>query len=78
MPLSDYLALGLHAGYQTIDDNDAFGTPDYADWSISLTTSMIGLDWSVAYVDTDLSYDECFGGDNLCGATAVGTISKSF
>jgi uncharacterized protein (TIGR02001 family) len=78
VPLTDYLALGLHAGYQTIDDNEAFGTPDYADWSISLGTSMFGLDWSVAYVDTDLSYDECFGGDNLCGATAVGTVAKSF
>lgn len=77
-PLTDYLSLGAHAGYQTIDDNENWGTPDYTDWSISLSTSMFGLDWSVAYIDTDLSDSECFGGSDLCDATAVGTVSKSF
>ena len=77
-PLAEYLTLGAHAGYQTIDDNEQWGTPDYADWSISLGTSMFGLDWSVAYIDTDLNESECFGGSDLCDATAVGTVSKSF
>ena len=39
---------------------------------------MFGLDWSVAYIDTDLNESECFGGSDLCDATAVGTVSKSF
>jgi len=77
-PLTSWLTLGAHAGYQTIHDNDAWGTPDYADWSISLATDQFGLNWKVAYVDTDLRDDDCFGGANTCGSTAVGTISKSF
>ncbi|MDN5939282.1 MAG: TorF family putative porin [Salinisphaera sp.] len=78
LPLADFLTLGLHAGYQTIDDNKAWGTPDYADWSVALSTSQLGLDWSLAYVDTDLSESECFGGGDICDATAVATVSKSF
>ena len=70
------LTLGAHAGYQTVDDNELY-FEDYADWSISLGTTQFGLDWSVAYVDTDLDDAAC-GGANICGATAVGTISKSF
>lgn len=78
IPLSGGLGLGLHAGYQTVDDNDAWGTPDYTDWSVSLSKSMGGLDWSLAYIDTDLSDTECFGGpDDICAAAAVLTVGKS-
>lgn len=49
----------------------------YLDWSIALTKEAYGLDWSLAYVDTDLSKSECFGGDNGCGATAVLSVTKS-
>jgi len=75
-PLNDYLTLGAHAGYQTIDKEELY-FKDYADWSISLATSIIGLDWSVAYVDTNLDSDAC-GGSDICDSTFVGTISKSF
>lgn len=78
IPLTDAVALGLHAGYQTVDDNAAWGTPDYTDWSVSLSKSMGGLDWSIAYVGTDLDGAECFGGpDDLCAATAVLTVGRS-
>ncbi|WP_353157590.1 TorF family putative porin [Salinisphaera shabanensis] len=75
-PLEEWLTLGAHAGYQTVDENDLY-FEDYADWSISLATTQFGLDWSVAYIDTDLDDTACAGA-NICGATAVGTISKSF
>ncbi|RJS91883.1 TorF family putative porin [Salinisphaera sp. Q1T1-3] len=77
-PLTDWLTLAAHVGYQGIEDNDVWGTPDYTDWKIALSTEQFGLNWEVAYIDTDLSDQDCFGGLNTCGATAVGTISKSF
>lgn len=77
-PLTGWLTLAGHAGYQTIHDNRAWGTPDYADWKIALSTNQFGLNWEAAYIDTSLSDQDCFGGLNTCGATAVGTISKSF
>lgn len=78
VPLSEALELGLHVGYQTIDDNAQFGTPDYTDWSVSLGTGLHGLDVSVAYVDTDLDSSECFGGSDLCDARGIVTVGKSF
>lgn len=78
VPVGNGVGLGLHAGYQSVDDNAAWGTPDYADWSVSLSKSMGGLDWSVAYVDTDLDGSDCFGGpDDICAATAVVSVGKS-
>lgn len=76
VPLSEYLALTLHFGDQSIDDNDAFGTPDYQDWSIGLATEMQGFGLSVAWSDTDLDKGDCFGGANICDSTVVVTLSR--
>lgn len=78
IPVADVVSINLHAGYQTIEENSAFGTPDYADWSIALSTTQFGLDWSIAYVDTNLSDDECFNGGDICSATAVASVGYSF
>jgi len=78
VPLIEGVGLGLHVGRQEIADNTQFGTPDYTDWSVSLSKSFVGLDWSVSYVDTDLDESECFGGSDLCDATGVVSVSKSF
>lgn len=70
--------LGFHYGYQSIDDEGAFGAPSYSDWSVSLSKEVLGLDLSIAYVDTDIEEEECFGGTSLCDARAVFSVSKSF
>ena len=75
--LGEDFSLGLHYGDNSIDDEDGFGTPDYADWNVSLSTEAVGLEFSLSYVDTDLSDDECFGGDDLCEGSVVFSISKS-
>lgn len=75
--LSESYSLDLHLGDNAIDDEDAFGTPDYMDYSIGISTSFEGLDLSLSYIDTDLSTDECFGGDDLCDGSVVLTLSKS-
>lgn len=73
-------SVGAGIGYQNIEDNTAFGTPSYFDWNITLSKSFKDVvDVSVAYIDTDLNGNECFGGpDDLCDARAVFSVSKSF
>ena len=54
------------------------GTEDsYADWSIGISTTWSGLDFTLQYVDTDLDDKDCFGNTQLCDATAVISVSKS-
>ena len=75
-PVNETFSIDGHLGYN--DLSDEFGTGgSYLDWSIGVTASAVGLDFTLAYVDTDLSKSDCFGGTKLCEATGVLTISKS-
>jgi uncharacterized protein (TIGR02001 family) len=60
------LSLDLAVGRQAISDNEAFGTPDYTDWSIGLSAGLGVLDVGAAYVGTDLGESACFGGSDVC------------
>ena len=62
-------------GRITIDDNAAYGTPDYYNWSMGGKYNLQGFDLLLEYVDTDVGEDSCAG---LCGARAVFTVSHSF
>ena len=85
--LGENASLDLHLGYNLFDDDEAgasFGigeSPDfedsYIDWSVGVSTSAVGLDFSLAYIGTDLDEDECFGGTKLCDDTVVLSVSKS-
>lgn len=66
--LTDSLSLGLHIGYNDADSSD----DSYTDWGVSLSTEVIGLGLSLAYVDTDV--DDC----NLCDSRFIFSVSKSF
>jgi uncharacterized protein (TIGR02001 family) len=81
--------LGLHAGYNDLDyaddDNNpkdaarAFltdGEDSYWDYAITLGKTMHGLDFTLSWIDTDLSTSECFD-DNLCKGSLVLAVSKS-
>jgi uncharacterized protein (TIGR02001 family) len=76
---SDALSLSAHLGYNSFDEDTFLGNDDnYLDWKIALSTTQLGVTWTLAYVDTDLDDDEdCFGDEDLCAATAVFSISKS-
>lgn len=65
-------------GHQWIEDNNAAGVPDYTDWRIGAAVTYKFLSLGVAYVDTNLSDGECFGGSELCGARVVGTLAAAF
>jgi uncharacterized protein (TIGR02001 family) len=74
------MTLGASFGHQDIDENATFGTPDYNNWSVYASTTLAGIGLKVAYVDTELSNSECFGGGTFadwCQARAVFSISKA-
>lgn len=76
IPLPAEFSLDANVGRQEIDDNTAFGTPDYTDWNVGISRDFLGFNLSLTYHDTDLSTVEC-GNDN-CDARAVFTVSREF
>ncbi|MGK0299103.1 MAG: hypothetical protein ACI9XC_002731 [Gammaproteobacteria bacterium] len=74
---SDF-SLNFHIGNQTIDDELAWGTPDWLEYNISLTKAIGPLDLAVTYSDTDLGRDQCFNGLNTCDEKILFSISSDF
>lgn len=82
------LELGLEVRYGKVDYKDPvfFATrgasrSSYHEWEAKLSRTLLGLDWSLSYIDTDLSAAECasyLGFDDLCSATLVAGIAKPF
>lgn len=77
VPLPANFSINLHVGQQEIDDNAAFGTPDYMDYKVGVSTEVAGFGLALDWVDTDLSQSECFGGSDLCDSRVVFTVSKA-
>jgi len=65
-------------GRQTIEDNDAFGTPDYNTWMVETSLNLIGLDLGASVVGTSISESDCFGGDTLCGTRFIVSMGREF
>ena len=78
LTLFDALGVGFHVGYNDFDETGFFATntDSYTDWSVTLSYTWASVDFSVAYVDTDLDEEDVFGTD-WAESTAVFTISKS-
>lgn len=84
MPLGENFSLDLNLGLNQFekDNLDAFlgavgAGKSYIDYSIGVTTSLVGVDLTLAYVGTDIDKSDCFGGTKDCQGNAVFTISKS-
>jgi len=80
------VTLGGRVGYQWIDRNPRFGTPDYAWWGISLSRDFVipvlgnTVTASVGYYDTSISRGDCIYGtrQDICGARAMGSLTFKF
>ena len=72
------VTVDFHVGYNDFDENGFLSSEEdtYTDYSVSLGYSWAGVDFSVAYVGTDLDDDDVFGTD-WADDTTVFTISKS-
>jgi uncharacterized protein (TIGR02001 family) len=86
--LEDF-TIGLHVGYNILEETeyDAAGNVTdggflatdedaYTDYSVTVTYSWAGLDWSLAYVGTDLDEEDVFDTD-WADDTAVFSVAKS-
>ena len=82
------MEIGLKATYETVDyKDDVFWTAngdsraEYNDWEVKLSKNLWNLDWSLSYLDTDLSDTECesfMGYRDVCGSTLVAGVSTTF
>lgn len=66
--VTDYLTLDLHVGQNEYDDSSA----SYMDWSVGVSTEVLGAGLSLTYVDTDM--DDSY----LADSRVILAISKSF
>ena len=77
--LGENFSLDLHVGYNDLEKNGGFldtSTDSYVDYSVGVTASWLAVDWTLAYVGTDLDKKDVFEtkwGDDA----AIFTISKS-
>lgn len=58
-------------GYQGIEKNDVFGTPDYMVWNIGASAEVLGLGIGAGFTGTDLDEEDCFGGMELCSTRFI-------
>ncbi|MBT8766944.1 TorF family putative porin [Metapseudomonas boanensis] len=53
----------------------------YDEWEVKLSRTLVGMNWTLSYIDTDLSDAECanyMGFDDVCSSTLVAGVSKAF
>jgi uncharacterized protein (TIGR02001 family) len=82
--LTDALSLQLHAGFNKFEDNTQYTTflaagpvtgDSYLDWSVGVTTTVLGSSLALKYADTDIdSSAECY----LCDGRLVLSLTKAF
>lgn len=78
IPVALSPALSASLGHQWIDNNAAYGVPDYLTWSVGLSVDVEGFTLSATYSDTDIGKAQCIGGTDLCAARGVFAVSRSF
>ena len=66
--LTENFSLDLHVGQNEYDDSSA----SYLDWSVGVSTEVLGAGLSLAYVDTDID------GSYLADSRVIFSVSKSF
>lgn len=78
--------LGLGLSYGRTDHKDALDAgvdngQKYDDWSVGLSKTVVGLDVSLTYTDTDIKDSTCvawYGKDSYCDSNVTLAVSKSF
>lgn len=84
LPVNDMLTLDAHIALNQFNsDQDLVnfgidnGGDNYVDYSVSATVPYFGVDWTLAWVGTDIKKSECFGYSKDCQGEVVLTVSKS-
>lgn len=69
LALTDYLSMDFHIGHNELSDDSS---ASYLDYGVTLSTEVMGIGLSLAYIDTDIK--DC----TLCDSRVVFGVSKSF
>jgi len=73
------LTLAGRVGYQWIDRNNRFGTPNFLNYSVALSRELFaGVTLSVGWYGTDIGQASCGGGQKICDDRFMATISRVF
>lgn len=72
--------LGLHYGSTDTKDplDGAGGEERYADWGVTLSRTLVGLDLALMYSDTDLGNDCPYQSRRSCDSNVTFSASRSF
>ncbi len=71
------LSASGNVGYQWIDNNTAYGSPDYLYYDLGLTAEWEIFAFDVRWVGTDLSKAECFAGTDWCEDGVVLSVTAN-
>jgi uncharacterized protein (TIGR02001 family) len=71
------IGLSASIGNNYGDGTDAIFNDSYVDWKLGVSKTWLGVDWGLAYTDTNISKGDC-GDKSLCDAHYVASLSKSF
>ena len=71
------LSASANVGYQWIDQNSTFGTPDYLYFDIGATAEWEIFAIDLRWIDTDLDNGECYAGTDLCEGGVVLTLTAN-
>lgn len=72
------LSLDGTIGHQWVESNSRAGVEDYLTWTIGATVTVKGVDFTVAYVDTNLSRSDCFSNTDLCEGRVIFAVGAAF
>lgn len=69
------IAASGHVGYQWIDNNIAYGLPDYLFYDLGLSATVSIVTFDARWVGTDIDDAQCYAGSDWCEGGFVGTVS---
>ena len=73
------IGLSAGVGYNWGDGTKDLFVDTYTDWSIGLSKTMLSVDWSLTYTDTNIDDDDCPARDSdSCDTRFTFAVSKSF
>ena len=73
----DWLSASAQFGRQWVEDNTAYGTPDWTFYDVGATATWEIFALDLRYTATDTSHGDCFGGTDLCEGGVVLSLTAT-
>lgn len=76
IPISAVTVSG-NLGKQLIEDESAFGAPDYLEWGVGAAVGVAGFTAGAKVVGTNLDEGECFAGTEYCSTRVMVSLTRA-